>query len=719
MKAYFKKPFFRKTFFIYAVLLVVSFFAFTVSSYYQVYEQNSKLQQQDNGSKMELLTRILDDKFTEMERIGTQLSSATWVKKVRSQSEILYKDIDLLRQQEICREMSAYHAIVRVAKSTALLLPQKELAIDRISFWEDSRYFASLGEAADKVREGLSIIGESYSTFLILPVEIGAGDFLLMKQLNFSKSPELVLLFYVNAKEFENRLFEGFDGLISLEILQQGETVFSYQGAGTETSCYENTYASSLYNWSYRFQMESPDTIPFEIFLLFCGALFFSLIAGFFLAYLIARATYRPVSALLLQMGAKPQDAGENEFELIAGTLQALRREKMNFEKLSTQYFGTVRNNILQSLLSGSFTQNAVIRDMAQYRIPFNDEMYYLVIYITYPELADGKQRALDYMRLSEFYGHSRQNAQIMETAEHNLAMILYTDTAKHGLIDAANSCRAYCADILDAQAVFFCGIPHQGLIGISRSYQVAKEQSMENCGVTRRSYSYPIDWEIQMINYLRMGNEAAVTEILQNLREENQSRGLREEEFATAATLILETLLRVSMDLRLSIEGVREEFSKVVHSNDREWIWDYLFGFAEVLCKRMGYFDNRKDSDVGALLLQYVEAHFQDYSLSLQTLADHFQLSRSAVSKLFKKAKYINFIDYLHLLRVQSAKAKFDAGETDVRAVAKAVGYENEITFKRAFLRTESVTPREYVKLIRKREEKDEPEHEKPAGSS
>jgi len=172
-------------------------------------------------------------------------------------------------------------------------------------------------------------------------------------------------------------------------------------------------------------------------------------------------------------------------------------------------------------------------------------------------------------------------------------------------------------------------------------------------------------------------------------------------------------------MDLRLSIEGVREEFSKVVHSNDREWIWDYLFGFAEVLCKRMGYFDNRKDSDVGALLLQYVEAHFQDYSLSLQTLADHFQLSRSAVSKLFKKAKYINFIDYLHLLRVQSAKAKFDAGETDVRAVAKAVGYENEITFKRAFLRTESVTPREYVKLNRKREEKDEPEHEKPAGSS
>lgn len=700
MKAYFKKPFFRKTFLIYTVILVVSFLAFTISSYYQVHEQNSKLQRQDIASKMELLTRILDDKFTEMERIGTQLSHANWVKKVRSRSDILYRDIDIIRQQEICQEMNAYHAIVRVAKSTALLLPQKEMAIDRVSFWEDTRYFATLNDAAaDKIPDGLAVLSESYSAFLILPVEDGTGDFLLMRQLNFARSPELVLLFYISAEAFENQLFGGYDGLASLEILQQEETVFTYGEGDAEAGFHESTYDSALYNWSYRYRMENPDTIPFETFLLFCGAVFFSLMAGFFLSYFIARATYRPVSALLSQMGAKPQDGGENEFELIAGTLQALRREKMDFEKLSSQYFGTVRNNILQSLLGGSFTQTAVIKDMAQYRIPFTNEMYYLVILITYPEQVEGKQRALDYVRLSEFHSLSRQNAQVMETSEHSLAIILYEDNPEHGLIAAANSCRDYCAEILDKQASFLCGIPHQGLIGISRSYQVAKEQSMETAGTVRRGYSYPIDWEIQMINYLKVGNEAAVTEILCNLREENQSRELLEEEFGVAATLILETLLRVSMDLRLSIEGVREEFAKVVRSGDREWIWDYLFGFAEVLCKRSGYFETNHASDIGRQMAEYVDTHFQNYSLTQQTLADHFQLSRSAASKLFKKAKDINFIDYLHLLRVQSAKALFDAGETDVRAVAKAVGYENEITFKRAFLRTESVTPREYAK--------------------
>ncbi len=36
--------------------------------------------------------------------------------------------------------------------------------------------------------------------------------------------------------------------------------------------------------------------------------------------------------------------------------------------------------------------------------------------------------------------------------------------------------------------------------------------------------------------------------------------------------------------------------------------------------------------------------------------------------------------------------------------AVAKKTGYENETTFKRAFLRVESITPRKYVQQIGKR---------------
>ena len=58
-----------------------------------------------------------------------------------------------------------------------------------------------------------------------------------------------------------------------------------------------------------------------------------------------------------------------------------------------------------------------------------------------------------------------------------------------------------------------------------------------------------------------------------------------------------------------------------------------------------------------------------------------------------------MNFIDYLHGKRVEKAKQLFDQGEWDVIEVGGKVGYENEVTFKRAFLKHEGMTPREYVK--------------------
>ena len=58
-----------------------------------------------------------------------------------------------------------------------------------------------------------------------------------------------------------------------------------------------------------------------------------------------------------------------------------------------------------------------------------------------------------------------------------------------------------------------------------------------------------------------------------------------------------------------------------------------------------------------------------------------------------------MNFIDYLSKLRVDHAKNLFSNGEKDVSKVAKLSGFEAEITFKRAFLKWEGITPREYMK--------------------
>ncbi|GGA28737.1 helix-turn-helix domain-containing protein [Paenibacillus physcomitrellae] len=70
-----------------------------------------------------------------------------------------------------------------------------------------------------------------------------------------------------------------------------------------------------------------------------------------------------------------------------------------------------------------------------------------------------------------------------------------------------------------------------------------------------------------------------------------------------------------------------------------------------------------------------------------------------------------MNFSDYLQLLRVHRAKEYFDANEIDVAEVAKKVGYENEITFKRTFQKSESLTPQKYIQQISVKQNDIQPE--------
>ena len=101
----------------------------------------------------------------------------------------------------------------------------------------------------------------------------------------------------------------------------------------------------------------------------------------------------------------------------------------------------------------------------------------------------------------------------------------------------------------------------------------------------------------------------------------------------------------------------------------------------------------------LGQSIVKYVDENYTYSGLSQQDIAERFGVSRPTVSKTFKEAKNMNFVDYLHKKRVEHAKMLIAQGNYDVLKVAKESGYENEVTFKRAFVKNEGVTPRAYVK--------------------
>lgn len=703
MSKCFKKPFFRKLFLSYTAILLVCSLIFSAVLLQQIYQQDKSAQQQQSQSDARLLAQVADDKFTEIGSIGTQLASSRWIQKVRSQSEILNSSISVLERWDICQEMKSYYAIVQVSDSIALLLPEKRQAVDRISFWEEERYFSSVGlEGGLMGPELMGKLTDSYKSMMLSPGE--NGDFYVLKQLDYNTQPESVLFCLINGMRFRDYLAQRFsDSLGSFQISTGGETIFSMvQNEDSENQWVSFEIDSGLYQWTYSIAIKPGQTASSGHVLMMAALLVVIILAGVGLALLLARASYAPLFQMMQRLNLIMAQENEPEFLALEQVFQNLNRQNKDLEQISAQYYNTMRINLISSLLSGSFSQEQATRQLPMFGLEFQEDMEYLVGVLEYVDTVSPSQKAMDYMQLNTFCQEEGISAQWIETIDQQLIGIFRSAHNRGELYGNANQVRDYCISRFGQDVDFTCGLPQKGLGGIGLSYQEARRHSLQS--ELEETYYYPLETELKLINQLKLGNKESSLTILKELREENKSRSLSRQDSERVPLLIMETLLRVATDLKLEQPSAREEFGQILASENWEWVWDYLHGTVEMICSELQDRSESSSLKIGPKLMAYVQENYSDSSLSQQQLSSVFNISRSMVSKIFKNTAKVNFIDYLHLLRIQKAKSYFDGGERDVLAVAKMTGYENETTFKRAFLRVEAVTPRKYVQQVNRK---------------
>ena len=73
-----------------------------------------------------------------------------------------------------------------------------------------------------------------------------------------------------------------------------------------------------------------------------------------------------------------------------------------------------------------------------------------------------------------------------------------------------------------------------------------------------------------------------------------------------------------------------------------------------------------------------YIQEHYGDKELSLESVAGQIGVSRNYFSRIFKKALHVNFIDYLTDLRVKKAKYLYETTDLRIYEIADMVGYSD-----------------------------------------
>ena len=96
------------------------------------------------------------------------------------------------------------------------------------------------------------------------------------------------------------------------------------------------------------------------------------------------------------------------------------------------------------------------------------------------------------------------------------------------------------------------CGGLEQGVLGIGKSYYAAAEQLSARLSDGARLTSpdrgiyYPVEWELQLINRAKAGQQAMAETILGEIRAENERRGASQQHMRRLVLMLAQTYSRI-----------------------------------------------------------------------------------------------------------------------------------------------------------------------------
>lgn len=99
--------------------------------------------------------------------------------------------------------------------------------------------------------------------------------------------------------------------------------------------------------------------------------------------------------------------------------------------------------------------------------------------------------------------------------------------------------------------------------------------------------------------------------------------------------------------------------------------------------------------------VLHHIHEHY-DSDLSLQMMAERYQVSQSQLSRMFKEQTGMGFIDYLIRYRMDKAKEWLAHTDMPIKDIAGKLSYTSVQNFTRIFKQTVQIPPGEYRKQFR-----------------
>ena len=456
---------------------------------------------------------------------------------------------------------------------------------------------------------------------------------------------------------------------------------------------------------------------------------FFMILLGGFLSFFFASRNYEPLDQL--KRNAKVNSRGQDDFLLLNGKLSELMDSETKMKQAYAELNRTATEETFRQLLEG---ESALI-DKAQldrFRRTITGNLF-VVALLELPEYVEenGTPVAVNHSdalnvqlnRLCVDLCEGKCNCIIHKDRDGYAALFCFNerlnpDDAQCIVEEIAQTLSVRIQQHMHLSPFIFIGDGQFDIEGIHKSYLhtfrtrdyadlnanvskgvVVYDETMYAMNISWHDYDI-VDAERRFINLMVEGKYAHGENVLHEILSfyfytDGMSFYVLRCRMFGVMNLMLNLLHEVIPDTDATFYEDYKPVERLLSARNMKELEEEVTGIIRYL---VGQQQKNKNDNVKSKLKaieQYIATHYFDWELSVQKIADMFDISLPYLSRMFKKETGVGLLDYINKYRVEKAKELITENpKMTISQVAVSVGYNSSQTLIRIYKRYEGCTP-------------------------
>jgi AraC-type DNA-binding domain-containing proteins len=461
------------------------------------------------------------------------------------------------------------------------------------------------------------------------------------------------------------------------------------------------------------------------------GAVF--LMLGILTAYLLSRKNYNPFKNVINTISEKSNidfdKNHNNELDFIDNVFKLTMDEKESVKEKLRRGQDTLRESFLFKLLNGSILKEVSVEgafEKHNIKLTSND---FAVILFTLEECSGNIQpwygkEDMELVGLviknivEELIGKEHQGFFTV-VGKNKYACIVNLTSIKGSQVE--QDLKEICSEakhFLEDKFNIYCSVAisdeHSGLEGIHEAYEEAldtmdyriifgKNQITSYHSIKNRisNYNYNNKIDLKLMHYLKSSSSADYTEdIIDEIFEQNMLNEKASIEMVKCFIYDITSIITKVIN-EICTPSFIQENNAVNRLIACDTLLDLKKELVLVVNEIKDFVRMEKEQNLlGTSVMRFIEENYSNHEINVNMLGDHFNISPSYLSKIFKDQVGTSILDYLYKIRIQKSKELLRESDMGVMDISTKVGFLSSSIFIRTFKKYEGITPGAFREL-------------------